>query len=54
MRCLGWHVVVQSSCDGHVTLEGLHIPKAVGVHSDHSSGCDFGCDGKRPMGPGQV
>jgi len=33
---------------------GIHIPKAVGVHSDQGSGHDFGCDWERPMGPGQV
>jgi len=54
MRWPVWHMVVQSSHDGHMTSDGLHIPEAVGVHSDHGSGCDFRCDGKRPMGPGQV
>ena len=28
-----WHVVVQSSYDVHVTLEGIHIPKAMGFSS---------------------
>jgi len=31
-------------------LEGIHIPKAMEVHSNYGSGCDFGCDGKGPMG----
>jgi len=45
---------VQLSHDGHMTLESLHIPKAVGVHSDHGSGHDFGCDWERSMGSDQV
>jgi len=35
-------------------LEGVHIPKAMGVHSDQGFGCDFGWDWKRPLGPGRV
>jgi len=49
-----WHVVVQSPCDGHMTLEGIHIPEAMGVLSNHGSGCDFRGNWERPMGPGQV
>ena len=49
MRWLGWCMVEQLSHDGNVTLEGLHIPKAMGAHYDHGSGCNFGCDEKRPM-----
>ena len=30
-RWCGWHVVVWSSHDGHMTSEGLHIPEAVRV-----------------------
>ena len=41
-------------CDHHVISEGIYIPKVVEVHSDQGSGHDFGCDWKRPMGPGQV
>ena len=47
-------MVVQSSRAGHVISGGIHVPKAVGVHSDQGSGHDFGCDWERPMGPGQV
>ena len=41
-------------CDHHVISEGIHIPKAMGVHSDQGFGCDFGCGWERPLGPGQV
>ena len=41
-------------CDHHVISEGIHIPKAMGVHSDQGFGCDFGCDLGRPLGPGRV
>jgi len=37
-----------------VILEGIHIPKAMGVHSDQGFGCGFGCDWERPLGPGRV
>jgi len=41
-------------CDHHVISEGIYIPKAVEVHSDHGFGHTFGYDRMRPMGPGQV
>ena len=34
-------------CTHHVILEGVHIPKAMGVHSDQGLACDFGCDWER-------
>jgi len=40
--------------DSHVTLGSVQIPVAVGVHSDHGFGHNLGCNGKRPMGHGQV
>jgi len=40
-------VVAQSSHDGHVTLEDIHIPEAICVCSDQVSGCNIGCDGRR-------
>jgi len=42
-------VVVHSSHDDHVILGGVHIPKAVGVHSDRGSGHGFGCDWRGPL-----
>ena len=47
-------MVAQSSHDRHMTLEGFHIPKTMGVQSDQASGHNFRCDWQRPMGPGQV
>jgi len=41
-------------CDCHVISEGIHIPKAMGVHSDQGFGCDFRGNWERPMGPGQM
>ena len=38
MRWHGWCMVVWSSCDGHMTSEGIHIPEAMGEHSDKGSG----------------
>ena len=45
---------MQLSHDGHMTSEGLYIPEAVGVHSDHGSGCDFECEWMRSMVPSWV
>ena len=41
-------------CTRHMISEGIHIPKAMGVHSDQVFGCDFGCNWKRPLGTGQM
>jgi len=41
-------------CTCHMILEGIHIPKAMGVHCDQGLACDFGCDLERPLGPGRV
>ena len=38
-------------CTRHVISEGIHIPKAMGVHSNQGFGCDFGCDWERPLRP---
>jgi len=54
MRWHGWHIVAVSSHDGHMTLEGSYIPKAMGVCSDWGYGHNFGCDRKRPMRPSCV
>ena len=35
-------------CTHHMISEGIHIPKAMGVHSDLGFGCDFGCDWEAP------
>jgi len=42
--------VVHSSCD----LGRLHIPKAMGVHSDQGSGHNIECDGRSTKGSGQA
>ena len=39
MRWHGWCVVVQSSCDGHMTREGPKLSEAMGVPSDQGSSC---------------
>jgi len=44
MRWPGWHVVVQLSCDGHMTLDGSQIPWDIGVHYDQGSDHNLGCD----------
>jgi len=44
--------VVECTC--HMISEGIHIPKAMGVHSNQGFGCDFGCNWERPLGPGRV
>ena len=35
--------------DHHMISEGIHITKAMGVHSYQGSGHDFRCDWERPM-----
>jgi len=50
MRWPGWHVVVQSSHDGHVTSDGAQIPWAIWVHSNKGSGHNLGCDKGGPLG----
>jgi len=37
-------------CTRHVILEGIHIPKAMGVHSDQGFGCDLDATGRGPWG----
>ena len=44
--------MMEWDCD--MSLEGIHIPKAMGGHSDQGSGHEFGCNWERPMRPGQV
>ena len=36
----------------HMILEGVHIPKAMGVHSNQGSGHNIECDGRRTKGLG--
>jgi len=33
--------------DHHMSSEGVHIPKAMGVHYDKGSGHNIECDGRR-------
>ena len=47
-RWHGWCMVVWLSHDGHVISAGIHIPKAMGVHFNYGSGCNFRCDRKSP------
>ena len=47
-----WCMIVQSSHDAHMILEGHYIPEVVGSCSDWGSG--LGCDRVRPKGSSQV
>ena len=49
-RWPGWCVVVQSSHDDHVTSEGVHITKDMGVHSNQGSGPHSQCNEVGPWG----
>jgi len=40
----------KSSCDGHVTSGGVHIPKAMGENSDQGSGPHLQCKEGGPWG----
>jgi len=41
-------------CTRHVISVGVHIPKAMGVHSDQGSGHNIECDGRSTKGSGQA
>jgi len=47
-------VVVRSSRDDHMILEGCYIPGVMGGCTDWGSDSDLGCDGMRPNGSSWV
>jgi len=53
-RWHGWHVVVRSSHDDHMILEGHSIPEAHRLCSDWHSSRRLGCDGVRSKRTSQV
>jgi len=51
---LGGHDEVWLSCEGHVILEGIHIPKAVGCILTRVPAVTSDATGRGPWGPGWV